>query len=179
MCEIYGAIKIEKAYEIMKGIYNQLEEKEFKGLIILLCGIFQKMALYADENKNMINFIYHTYLDLKDAKKIVKNNENNMKIYSKEEYLNVGEKDWYKKLKSYKKICECWNDITCGDEDLAKVINETIEVYYIGKRVGDKEIESLIDELLFSIRLMTDKKNIENIKKGFKEFSKEIPIWKK
>ena len=178
ICEIYGAIKCKKTYEIYNETYEEIKEDEFCKLLILFGSLGRILIKYNDEGKGL-EFIYNFVLDIEDANKIIKS-QKEIKKYSKEEYMKYGKGDFIKNTEGFKKIANQFRSELFDDDTIYEMLKEFFITYMIEKRLGNKQIEKEVQKMIKELNQFKEMGfdiNVKELKEGIKMIGEEIPMW--
>jgi len=183
MCEVYGAIKTKKVFNIMKEIYGDDDKEKFARFLLLISQILQKVGIKMDQKSGQLQFIYNNNIDEKTAKSIINANKE-ITYYAKEEYLKYANVDFLKETKGYKRIKEQLHFPMFGDDYLFKIIEYVLIPYTIEIRLGEGKEKKILEDIIKDLGKLEDDMlpffniDIKEVKKGFKEIEKEFPKWK-
>ena len=180
MCQAYGAIEKNKAYSIMKKIYDDIDEEEFEKILLLVAIMYSKIDISVKKSQGKIEFIYHILLDV-DTGKEISNSKEELKIYSKEEYIKYGKYDYLEKTKGYNTIKNEFESKLFFGKEMFKIIDDIIEPFSVEARIDNSVNNEMLDEIIDQIKeinkLGVGVINIKKVKDGFKELIEELPKW--
>lgn len=181
MSEIYGAINLKNALEIMRDFYEDIDEEIFSRYV-MLCLIHCRIANDLDKDKTEITSIRHLALDEECANDILKSRKKN-KIYPKEEYIKYGDPNFLEKTKGYKKIMDQFETGILDSNEFKSMFEEAIFNYAIDYRLGNPHAEEMLNELLAPFEEMSlfatmTGIDVNKVRDGFKALKKELHKWK-
>ena len=183
ICELYGAIKTEKIFEIFEKIYGTTNKDKFEKFLIMVSAIFEVAQTKKDDTVGKLQFIYENWIDEESAKKIIKENKT-IKIYNKEEYLKYGEKDYLTTIKGYEKLKKQFDTDILDEEEVSELINNLIMPHIIEARINDKDINEIVRAIEMQLVNIIGEDgytelglDINMIKEAIKEIIEELPKW--
>ena len=183
ICELYGAIKTEKIFEIFEKIYGATNKDKFEKFLIMVSAIFEVAQTKKDDTVGKLQFIYENWIDEESAKKIIKENKT-IKIYNKEEYLKYGEKDYLTTIKGYEKLKKQFDTDILDEEEVSELINNLIMPHIIEARINDKDINEIVRAIEMQLVNIIGEDgytelglDINMIKEAIKEIIEELPKW--
>ena len=183
ICELYGAIKTEKIFEIFEKIYGTTNKDKFEKFLIMVSAIFEVAQTKKDNTVGKLQFIYENWIDEESAKKIIKENKT-IKIYNKEEYLKYGEKDYLTTIKGYEKLKKQFDTDILDEEEVSELINNLIMPHIIEARINDKDINEIVRAIEMQLVNIIGEDgytelglDINMIKEAIKEIIEELPKW--
>lgn len=183
ICELYGAIKTEKIFEIFEKMYGTTNKDKFEKFLIMVSAIFEVAQTKKDNTVGKLQFIYENWIDEESAKKIIKENKT-IKIYNKEEYLKYGEKDYLTTIKGYEKLKKQFDTDILDEEEVSELINNLIMPHIIEARINDKDINEIVRAIEMQLVNIIGEDgytelglDINMIKEAIKEIIEELPKW--
>lgn len=183
ICELYGAIKTEKIFEIFEKMYGTTNKDKFEKFLIMVSAIFEVAQTKKDDTVGKLQFIYENWIDEESAKKIIKENKT-IKIYNKEEYLKYGEKDYLTTIKGYEKLKKQFDTDILDEEEVSELINNLIMPHIIEARINDKDINEIVRAIEMQLVNIIGEDgytelglDINMIKEAIKEIIEELPKW--
>ena len=183
ICELYGAIKTEKIFEIFEKMYGTTNKDKFEKFLIMVSAIFEVAQTKKDDTVGKLQFIYENWIDEESAKKIIKENKT-IKIYNKEEYLKYGEKDYLTTIKGYEKLKKQFDTDILDEEEVSELINNLIMPHIIEARINDKDINEIVRAIEMQLVNIIGEDgytelglDINMIKEVIKEIIEELPKW--
>ena len=183
ICELYGAIKTEKIFEIFEKMYETTNKDKFEKFLIMVSAIFEVAQTKKDDTVGKLQFIYENWIDEESAKKIIKENKT-IKIYNKEEYLKYGEKDYLTTIKGYEKLKKQFDTDILDEEEVSELINNLIMPHIIEARINDKDINEIVRAIEMQLVNIIGEDgytelglDINMIKEAIKEIIEELPKW--
>lgn len=183
ICELYGAIKTEKIFEIFEKMYETTNKDKFEKFLIMVSAIFEVAQTKKDDTVEKLQFIYENWIDEESAKKIIKENKT-IKIYNKEEYLKYGEKDYLTTIKGYEKLKKQFDTDILDEEGVSELINNLIMPHIIEARINDKDINEIVRAIEMQLVNIIGEDgytelglDINMIKEAIKEIIEELPKW--
>lgn len=183
ICEVHGAIKTNKVYQLMKEFYNETEKEQFARFLLMACGVLGIGRVKLEENTGKLLYIYTNWIDEEMANEILKSNKQ-VKTYTKEEYLKYGKENYIMNTKGYKDLKEQFDSDIFDEDDLFELLNNLVIPYTIEARMGNKNLKEIMqsmerqlvdiigEEGLIELGLNT--KEIEN---DLQEIVNELPKW--
>lgn len=181
ICEVHGAIKIKKVYNIMEKFYGECNKERFAKFLIIVCKIFENTGIKIDKKTGFLQYIYHNLIDEKIAKEIINENKD-ICTYTKEEYIKYSSYDFIYNTKGYKKLEKELESAIFYGEDLIKMLENILIPYSIETRLkeenANKIVELLVEELKEMEQIGLGVVNIKKVKEGFKELAEELPRWR-
>ena len=183
ICELYGAIKTEKIFEIFEKMYGTTNKDKFEKFLIMVSAIFEVAQTKKDNTVGKLQFIYENWIDEESAKKIIKENKT-IKIYNKEEYLKYGEEDYLTTIKGYEKLKKQFDTDILDEEEVSELINNLIMPHIIEARINDKDINEIVRAIEMQLVNIIGEDgytelglDINMIKEAIKEIIEELPKW--
>ena len=183
ICELYGAIKTEKIFEIFEKIYGTTNKDKFEKFLIMVSAVFEVAQTKKDDTVGKLQFIYENWIDEESAKKIIKENKT-IKIYNKEEYLKYGEKDYLTTIKGYEKLKKQFDTDILDEEEVSELINNLIMPHIREARINDKDINEIVRAIEMQLVNIIGEDgytelglDINMIKEAIKEIIEELPKW--
>lgn len=180
MCEVYGAIKTRKIYHILEKFYEDITKEQLAKYLLIFCSFFGISNIKIEKATGSFQFIYNKLIDEKSAKKIIKENQE-MKEYTKEEYIKYSTLQYLKNTKGYKKLEKEFNSNMFFGEDLFGMLGEMLIPYTLERRLDEKKANEILEMLIQQIEQMNrmglSTINIRVVKEGFKELDSELPKW--
>lgn len=183
ICEVHGAIKTKKVYDLMEEFYGKIDKEQFAKFLIMVCRVFGVGEIKIEKKTGSLQFIYENLLDEEMAKEIIKANKE-VKIYKKEEYLKYGSEDYIINTKGYKKLKDQFDSDIFDEDDLFELLNNIVIPYTIEARMNKKNIDEIMKAIKRQlvdiigeeglIELGLDTKELEN---SLKEIANELPKW--
>lgn len=184
ICELHGAIKVKKVFQIMNEFYGEISKNDFAKFLILITNISLGIELKINYRNGNLQLIYNSLISEKEAKEII--NENKEIIhYSKEEYLKYSNMNFLRDTKGYKRIENELYSKLFLDDVFYEMLDAILMPYIIETRTNGKNVDKIVNIIIEQVKEIENEigqKNIidiDEIKKGFKEIAKEFPKWKK
>lgn len=148
--------------------------------LLIFCSFFGISNIKIEKATGSFQFIYNKLIDEKSAKKIIKENQE-MKEYTKEEYIKYSTLQYLKNTKGYKKLEKEFNSNMFFGEDLFGMLGEMLIPYTLERRLDEKKANEILEMLIQQIEQMNrmglSTINIRVVKEGFKELDSELPKW--
>ena len=181
MCEMYGAIKAKKAYQIFEKIFG-ITEEEFTKFLLVTKAEFPNIEIEINYKNGNVEMIHHGDLDKKLAKEIIKQ-QKDLKEYTKEEYIHYGKRNYIEKIKGYQELKkELEVALLEGIDILEMIMPHLVEPYLFMKKIGEKKADDILDEMLDTVTEEEDESmafffDKNNVKRAIKQMGKEVPHW--
>ena len=180
MCEVYGAIKTRKIHHILEEFYGKIDKNELAKYLLMFCTGFGIAGLKMDKSTGSLQYIYNNMIEEKIAEKIIKENKE-LKIYTKEEYINYSSPDFLRNTRGYKLLEKEFYSGTELENQIVEMLQEILIPYTIQRRLGTSiadEMLKMMTEQVEEINMIMDTGiNVKNIKKAFKQLDEELPRW--
>ena len=180
MCEVYGAIKTRKIHHILEEFYGKIDKNELAKYLLMFCTGFGIAGLKMDKSTGSLQYIYNNMIEEKIAEKIIKENKE-LKIYTKEEYINYSSPDFLRNTRGYKLLEKEFYSGTELENQMVEMLQEILIPYTIQRRLGTSiadEMLKMMTEQVEEINMIMDTGiNVKNIKKAFKQLDEELPRW--
>lgn len=181
MCEVYGAIKTRKIHHILEEIYVKIDEKELEKYLLMFCISFGIAGLKMDKSRGILQYIYNNMIEEKIAEKIIKENKE-LKIYTKEEYINYSSPNFLRNTKGYKILEKEFYSGEANVDELKGMLQEILIPYTVERRIGGEKADKILESLIEQLEQIDEMGlnmgiNIKNIKKGFKQLDADLPRW--
>ena len=181
MCEVYGAIKTRKIHHILEEIYVKIDEKELEKYLLMFCISFGIAGLKMDKSRGILQYIYNNMIEEKIAEKIIKENKE-LKIYTKEEYINYSSPNFLRNTKGYKILEKEFYSGEANVDELKGMLQEILIPYTVERRIGGEKADKILESLIEQLEQIDEMGlnmgiNIKNVKKGFKQLDADLPRW--
>lgn len=183
ICEVHGAIRINKVYQLMKEFYNETDKKKVARFLLMACGVLGIGRVKLDENTGKLLYIYTNWIDEEMANEIIKSNKQ-IKTYTKEEYLKYGKENYIMDTKGYRDLKEQFDSEIFDEDDLFELLNNLVIPYTIEARMGNnkpneimKTMERQLVDIIGEEGLIELGLNTKEIENALQEIVEALPKW--
>lgn len=172
MANVYGAIKLNDAFNIIKRDIK-IEKEKYENILNLVSLLELDTIYYSFKEQTICNF------SIRDEEiKKIRPRKKDLVIYDKEIYLDMADYNYLYKLNEYREFRNYLDeeydfDVNDDEEIRYEVVLDYVETYQLDKNEAEELLDEKIDEYFETsfIQKQIIKESVDKIRKKF-------PVWK-